>query len=64
MVLLGHYHHFYSEESNDMNVVVNGSIVGCDPYANKLRLKSEPMQVLIVFDDKGDEICIYKVKLK
>ena len=64
MVLLGHYHHFYSEESNDMNVVVNGSIVGCDPYANKLRLKSEPMQVLIVFDDKGDEICTYKVKLK
>ena len=44
------------------NVVVNGSLSGCDEYAQDLRFNNTPCQVMRVYDDKGNFIT-YEINL-
>lgn len=62
-ILLGHYHHYEEVDQNNITVKVNGSIVSTDSYAFGLRLNSKPYQVLVVYDENGEEECTYKIKL-
>lgn len=50
---LGHYHTGKFKEYNGFRVIVNGSMVGSDPYAFNKRLFSEPSQTLLIFDDQN-----------
>lgn len=49
---MGHTHQF---ESNRQNVIVNGSIKGADRYSQALRYSTKAEQVVIVYDEDGDE---------
>lgn len=61
MVLTAHLHHFSCDEQNETVVVSNGSLMGTDDYAEKLRLSSKPSQNLIIVSD--DSVCesIYRI---
>ena len=58
LVLTAHLHHFSCDEKNETVVVSNGSLMGTDAYAEKLRLSSKPSQNLIIVseDNVVDEI--------
>lgn len=62
-ILLGHYHHYEEYDQNNINVKVNGSVVSTDEYAFGKRFNSKPYQVLVIYDNDGEEICTYKIKL-
>ena len=42
--------------------MVNGSLSGCDEYAQDLRFNNTPCQVMRVYDDKGNFIT-YEINL-
>ena len=44
-----------------MNIIINGSIVGTEQYANSIRAYSRPSQTLLVFDN--DNLIIHKIDL-
>ena len=48
LVLMGHLHHMQVDESNGTILVLNGSLMGTDSFAQKLRLSSPPTQTLII----------------
>lgn len=58
LIVSAHMHHFSANEQNDTMVICNGSLMGTDDYAFKLRLNSQPSQTLIFVTDKSvcDEI--------
>lgn len=47
LLCMAHRHHFAADESNSTLVVCNGSMMGTDSYAEKLRLSSIPSQNLV-----------------
>lgn len=59
LILTAHFHHFSCDERNETVVVSNGSLMGTDEYARKLRLSARPSQNLIIASDKSvvDSIC-------
>lgn len=59
--LVAHKHSFKSKEYQNMNIIVNGSIVGTEQYANSIRAYSKPSQALLVFD--GDNLIMHKIDL-
>lgn len=63
LVLTAHLHHFSCDEQNETVVISNGSLMGTDDYAEKLRLSSKPSQNLIIVSD--DNVCesIYRIVL-
>ena len=63
LVLTAHLHHFSCDEQNETVVVSNGSLMGTDDYAEKLRLSSRPSQNLIIVSE--DSVCeaIYRIVL-
>ena len=56
---LGHYHSYSDINDCDVIVTVNGSLVGADDYAIKLRKITKPSQNFIVYD--GEDRCIYNL---
>lgn len=56
---LGHYHSYKDINDCDVIVTVNGSLVGADDYAIKLRKITKPSQNLIIYD--GKDRCIYSL---
>lgn len=58
LVILGHFHNFATQN----NVIVNGSLSGCDAYANNLRFNNPPSQTLIVHFNTGGK-CLYEMTL-
>ena len=52
LILTAHMHHFSADEKNETIVVSNGSLMGTDEYARKLRLSAKPSQNFIVVTDK------------
>jgi hypothetical protein len=63
LVLTAHLHHFSCDEQNETVVVSNGSLMGTDDYAEKLRLSSKPSQNLIIVTDKSVCDTIYRIVL-
>ena len=57
-----HMGHFHNHQVIN-NVVVNGSLMGCDEYAQRFKYHSKPSQVLRVYDEKGNTIT-YEIILK
>lgn len=58
---LGHYHHHYEKEEYDIELVVNGSLMGTDTYAKSIRKTGRPMQKLLIYNEEG-KLCSYKIK--
>jgi len=58
---VGHRHSSKSKEYQNMNIIINGSIVGTEQYANSIRDYSRPSQTLLVFDN--DNLIIHKIDL-
>lgn len=48
LMCIAHFHHFSGDEKNESVIVGNGTLMGTDNYAEKLRLSSKPSQNLIV----------------
>ena len=63
LVLTAHYHHFQCDERNNTLLVGNGSLMGTDSFAQKLRLSSKPSQNLIICTPKNVCYAIYKIDL-
>lgn len=64
LVLTAHLHHFFANEQNETLMISNGSLMGTDDYAQKLRLSAKPSQNLI-FVTK-DNVCesLYRLVLE
>lgn len=61
-ICMGHYHHNWEKEFNNIDVVVNSTLSGIDEYARDIRRISKPMQKMLVFDTSG-QINTYKILL-
>lgn len=59
LVLTAHNHHFAADETNESVLLANGSLMGTDHHAAKLRKSSKPSQNLIIVTDRSpvDNIC-------
>lgn len=60
-IYMGHLHHCKIEEQEGTEVVLNGSVIGCDSYAMNNRFVSKPHQLLQIHH--GDDVCTYKLML-
>jgi hypothetical protein len=63
LVLTAHLHHFGGDEKNQTLVVSNGSLMGTDSYAEKLRLSSRPSQNLIIVTGESVADSIHRILL-
>ena len=57
-----HMGHFHNHQVIN-NVVVNGSMMGCDEYAQRFKYHADPSQTLRIYDKKGNTIT-YEIILK
>ena len=64
MLCTAHLHHFNMDEKNQTLIVSNGSLMGVDSYAEKLRLTSDPSQTFITVSKKNVAEAIYRIILK
>ena len=53
LLCTAHLHHFNGDEKNESIIVGNGSLMGTDNYAAKLRLRSTPSQTFIVVTENN-----------
>lgn len=63
LVLTAHLHHFSADESNEVVRISNGSLMGTDSFAQKLRLNSKPSQTLIISTPDNVVEAIHKIDL-
>ena len=58
LILLGHLHHFGADEVDSCVVIQNGSLMGTDYYAVKLRKRATPSQniILVTKDEIANDI--------
>jgi hypothetical protein len=63
MLLIAHEHHFQCNEKNKTIALGNGTLMGTDGYAQKLRLSSTPSQNFIVVTKENVTECIYRIIL-
>ncbi len=63
LVLTAHLHHFGGDEKNQTLVISNGSLMGTDSYAEKLRLSSRPSQNLIIVTKESVADSIHRILL-
>lgn len=64
MLCTAHLHHFSADEQHQSVVVSNGSLMGVDSYAEKLRLTSDPTQTFIIATEDNVCECIHRIVLK
>lgn len=60
---VAHRHHFAADEKNCCIIISNGSLMGTDDYAEKLRLSASPSQNLIIVSAKNACECVYRILL-
>lgn len=63
LVLAAHYHHFKGDEDAECNILFNGSLMGTDDYAQKLRLSSKASQNFIVCTPSNPVYALHKIQL-
>ena len=63
LIVAAHYHHFKADESSETAIIYNGSMMGTDEYAEKLRLASIPSQNLFILSEDNPTKAIYKINL-
>lgn len=59
-VHIGHQHRYLDLDDCDINVTVNGSLIGSADYSLQCRKTTRPYQVLVVY---GEDRCVYKLSL-
>ena len=64
MLCTAHLHHFSADERTQSVIVGNGSLMGVDAYAAKLRVSCIPSQTLIVSTKENICDCIYRIILE
>lgn len=63
LLCTAHLHHFNADEKNQSLIISNGSLMGVDTYAEKLRLTSDPSQNFIIATPANVAECIYRIVL-
>lgn len=63
LILTAHLHHFSADEQNETIRISNGSLMGTDSFAQKLRLNSAPSQTLIIASKENVIETIHKINL-
>ena len=63
LVLTSHRHHFSADEINQTLLLSNGSMMGTDDYAEKLRLSARPSQNLIIASRDNVMEVLYRIVL-
>ena len=63
LVVMAHRHHFSADEECGTLLLCNGSVMGTDEFAQKLRLHSSPSQTLIISSDDNVAETIYRIVL-
>lgn len=63
LVLTSHRHHFSADEINQTLLISNGSMMGTDDYAEKLRLNASPSQNLIIVSPGNVMEVLYRIVL-
>lgn len=58
---MGHLHHEYTNDDNNIKVVMNGSMSGIDTYSKNNRYTNKPSQTLLVYD--GDSTINFNIVL-
>lgn len=53
LICTAHLHHFSADEDNETRLVSNGSLMGTDTLAQKIRKNSRPSQNLIIVSEKS-----------
>ena len=59
---MGHFHSNFEKNERGIDIIVNGTLSGVDAYAKEKRLVSQPMQKIMIINEKGRE-CTYNVEL-
>ena len=62
LILIGHLHHFGADEVDSCVVLQNGSLMGTDYYAVRLRKRAVPSQNIILVNKKYVANDIHRVK--
>ena len=57
-----HMGHFHNHQVIN-NVLINGSLMGCDEYAQNFKYHAKPSQVLRVYDNNGNTVT-YEIILR
>ena len=57
LILSAHNHHFYGDESNEVMLLGNGSLMGTDTFAKDHRLTSKASQNIILVNEES--VCDY-----
>lgn len=59
LILSAHEHHFSGDEKNQSIRLSSGTLMGSDDYSEKLRLTSQPSQLLILVSEENvtEDIC-------
>ena len=63
LVLTSHRHHFSADEINQTLLLSNGSLMGTDDYAEKLRLNAKASQNLIIVSEENVMETLYRLVL-
>jgi hypothetical protein len=63
LILTAHNHHFAATEDTNCIVLQNGSLMGTDYYATKLRKKSMPSQNLVIVSDDNVIDSVHRIVL-
>ena len=61
LVLTAHMHHFSADEKNRTVAISNGTLMGTDGYAQKLRLSSNPSQNLIIVSRENVTESVHRI---
>ena len=64
LIVAAHYHHFSADESAETAILYNGSMMGTDEYAEKLRVAAKPSQNFIVMTEDNPTKAICKINLR
>lgn len=63
LVLTSHRHHFSADEVNETLLLSNGSVMGTDDFAEKLRLNAQPSQNMIIVSKNNVMDVLYRIVL-
>lgn len=61
LILTAHLHHFSADEHTRTVIISNGSLMGQDDYAKKLRLDCAPSQNLIIVSNDNVVRALYRI---
>ena len=55
-VFMGHFHHHFEKEDNEIDLIVNPSLIGSGVYSKTLRKVSKPRQKLLIYNKINNQV--------